>query len=338
MLYLSQKSKTPAEELRLEDKGKGFFKRRHYTETVYIIGDSLSNTVADVRADPNLPDLYEEYDNCYCVAISPKEAATIIHPLTGAPTSLWEVTIEWDSDIGTDSEPGDPSGGTPDNRAPQYKWTTESEEEAVYKDINGVIIATPAGEPIVITKPVLRPVLEIHRNEPFPFEPSVILDYAYHKNQSVFWGAPPGTCIMLPMETDYPFVEGGIVYVPVTYRIKFFIEWEFDGVLNDWVMSEDTAFDRPVCKGLYYYDTPEYDAWVAAGSNPATKPEPKLYANQDTQWNAREVFLDKYTGKKKTDQTTPHFMNFETLPDAEFDDLNLQPWWWSSTTTTTTTT
>lgn len=352
MLYLGQKSKTPSETYRLDSKSKGFVKRRHYTEVVYIIGDTLSDTVDMVRADANLPDLYDEKDNCYCVGISPKEVATIGNPVTGAICSLWEVTLEWDSDVGTDTDPGGDGGSTPDQRPPQYKWTSEQIDETMFIDLQGKAIATPTGEPIVCIEPVDIAILEIHRNEPFPFEPDIIYAYKNTVCNHSFWGFPAHTAWMRNIETDFPFAEGGVVYVPVTYRIAFRATFILDITVPGFDLDDPTTWVfigypgmsdygiwqyHPVCKGLYYYDDTEYDAWVAGGSVPADKPKPRPYANEQTQWNIKEVFLDKDTGKLKADQTTPDYMKFITKRTMSWTALNLQPWWWNTTTTTTTT-
>lgn len=350
MLYLGQKSRTPSENYRLESKSRGFVKRRHYTETVYIIGDTLADNVDDVRADPNLPTLYEARDNCYCVGISPKEVATIGHPVTGAICSLWEVTLEWDSDVGTDTAAGGDGVLTPDNRPPQYKWTAEQFDEAMYQDLNGVAIATPTGERITCMMPQIMPILEIHRNEPFPFDPDIILIYQNTICNHTFWGFPAFTSFMRSIETDYPFAEGGYVYVPVTYRIAFHVSWVVDrtavGYVADdpstWTIIQDltTVAENPwqyhpACAGLYYYDTAEYDAWVAAGLIMDNKPKPRVYSTDQTGYNIKEVFLDKATGKVKADQTIPDRMSFVVKRAVSWTSLNLQPWWWNTTTTTT---
>lgn len=353
MKLLNQKSKTPSEQYTLESKSRGFTKRRRYSETLYVLGDSLSDTVDQVRATTGVPKLYEEKDGCYCVGVNPQEVATIISPLTGQPCSLWEVSVQWDSDVGTDSSPGEGSGGdssTPDQRPPQYRWTSEKEETYPIKDLTGKVIATPTGEPIVLVRKRTIPVLEIRRNEIFPFDPQIILDYQNTSNKSSFWGAPAYSALMDSIDTDFPFVENGVVYVPVTYRIMFKTIKQIDTSDPDYnwmdpdtwktILTPDNPLgswqDEVLCKGLYYYDKTEYDTWVAGGSLIGSKPKPRLYAEGETQWNAKEVFLEAATGKILADQTNPESLYFVNVVTKDWSTLNLQPWWWTSSTTTTT--
>lgn len=339
MLYLGQKSKTPSENYNLESKSRGFIRRRKYTEVVYILGDSMSDTVDQVRAVAGLPTLYQEYDGCYCVDISPKEAATVVNPTTGVTCSLWEVTIAWDSDLGTDSEPGGDPSSAPDAKPPQYKWNVEIIEVPMEKDGLGNPVVLPTGEPVVLMKQKMIAVLTIQRNEKFPYEPSKVFTYANTLNNAAFWGAPTCHAWLLPPETDFPFAEGGIVYVPVTYTIKF---KGFKGAVDPgtgitgltWDSQDIWCSEKVLCKGLYHYDAGEYAAWVAAGSDPATRPKPRL--NRDDDNNPIERALDPDDGTILPDQSSPEYISFASdLPYSNFDDLNLQPWWWVSTTTTT---
>lgn len=365
MIYLGQKSKTPSEQYSLDNKSRGFIKNRKYSEVVYIIGDSLTDTVAEVRATVGLPKLYElGAEGCYCTGISPKESATIINPVTGAPCSLWEVTLDWDNDVGTDTAAGGSDVLAPTARPPMYHWTSETEEEVVHTDSRGRLIATPTGEPITLTRTVSRPVLEIRRNENFPFDPTKIMNYVNHSNGAVFWGAPIGSVKMLPIVTDDPFVEGTAVYVPVTYRFMFKIEinktgaavtrgWSDGTSLVLWTTQPDAMFqytwrDRVLCKGIYYYDKIQMAQWIAGGSPAATKPKSLPFTDKTTGYNIKEILL---TNGVDTDSGTgivepagipligkdnPHYLYFDNCPTAAFDDLSLQPWWWVSTTTTTT--
>jgi hypothetical protein len=353
MLYLNQKSKTPAEDYTLENKKQGFIKHRKYQESIYVLGDALTDTTDMVRATSGLPKLYEAgVQGCYCVGISPKEVATVINPLTGLPCSLWEVDIRWDSDLGTDTSPGDGSGGdssTPDSRPPQYRWTSRVEEIFPNEDLMGAVMATPTGEPITLARKITIPVLEIHRNEHFPFDPQVILDYQNTTNMESFWLAPAYSALMDSIDTDLPIVEAGIVYVPVTYNIAFkflrFINTAAPGhnPLNPatwtYTLQPTTSIgswqDKVLCKGLYYYDTAEYDAWVAAGSIAANKPKSRPYANLQTDWNIKEVFLEAATGKVLADQTNPEYQRFTNVVAKSWSALSIQPWWWTTTTTTT---
>jgi hypothetical protein len=361
MINLGQKTKTPSEQYRLDNKSSGFRKSRNYTEVVYIIGDTLADTVSQVRATAGLPKLYEAgADGCYCTNISPKESATIINPVTGAACSLWEVTIEWDNDVGTDTAAGGSDVLAPTARPPMYHWTSETEEETVHTDSRGRLIATPTGEPVALVRSISRPVLEIKRNENFPFDPDTIMDYVNHCNAALFWGAPIGTVKMLPIVTDDPFAEGTSVYVPVTYRFMFKIEVNKTGfsVTRGWsgftwttqnnAMFQYTWMDRVLCKGIYYYDKIEMAQWIAAGSPVGTKPKARVFTDKTTGYNIKEILLtngvDSDTGTGVIEpagiplisKTDPHYLYFDNCPTAAFDDLSLQPWWWVSTTTTTT--
>lgn len=194
-------------------------------QTIYVLGDDLNETEDSITATPGLPKLYSLLNGAYAIAANAKESGRVVHPVTGVPTAIWEVDYSYDSNVNPEDD------DDPTNKPPVIRWYGETEEEVLEEDaITGDPVQTDAEEPILITTPVVLPVLEIKRYEDYPFDPNIMLDYSHRTNSTTFWGAPAGSALMLPMDVDQEVIEGTIFAV-TTYRIKFKIK---PGVAEPW--------------------------------------------------------------------------------------------------------
>lgn len=197
-------------------RGNRWKDTKRFSQTYIVLADDDTQTDSDIQNTTGIPPKFYPLYGCYCVAHHPVEVATIKHPVTGVTTILWEVTVDFDSDVDPDED------DLPESRPPKTRWIGEVEEEVLERDtVTGAAIQTANYERILVTTPAVLPVLEITRWEFYPFNPLVMLFYANRVNRTWFWGAPPGTALMLPMEVGEYELMNGIKYVPVTYRIKF---------------------------------------------------------------------------------------------------------------------
>ena len=277
-------------------------RRKRITSTSYVLGDTLSDTEEDILATSGIPALWSPLRGALCKSRTPKEVDRVINPNTGVACGLWEVTAEFDSDVDPDECTDDPSCKTP-----IVRWHGETEEEVLEKDaITGEPVQTAAGEPILITSPYVLPVLEIKRYETYPFDPNVMLDYSHRTNAEVFWGAPIGSALMLPMEVDEETINQ-VKYAVPTYRIKFKIKPDLD---EPWKA-------RVLHHGFQYLDENE----GGSGSGSACG-EGIVY---------RDKFGNSATINLAEDGTLlplcdpPNFLEFNRFTKIDFNNLSLGP-------------
>lgn len=186
---------------------------RSFSRTYLVLADSLEETQESILA--TVPGLGTMVQGCMCKNVEVSEVDAVHNPATGELTSLNKIVCSFDSDVRLD----------PLDLDAEVRWGAEQEEEAMWKDVNGVAIQTKVGEEIPMTRPVVIPVLEIRRYENFPFDPNTILEYTNTINSGVFWGAPAKHALLASIECDYVDVElyDGVKkkFAQVSYRIKF---------------------------------------------------------------------------------------------------------------------
>ena len=203
---------------------------RQKDKTVYLfLADDCDTTVTEILATSPLPALDSTVDGMIIHKRTPKEIATVIHPDSGVQTILWEVTIEGDSKFNESNQGGGSGGGSPitiewmQEQAVE-SWSVMEEEERLAYDIDsGAPFNTSCGEPILVFRKVMYPVLNLLRVEEYPFDPNMILTYANHINSKEFRGAPRGHVLCLPMKSE-AFQYGELILVKVTYQFKFHVE------------------------------------------------------------------------------------------------------------------
>lgn len=280
----------------LEKKDKFWVKKKTYKLVYLVLADSLADDEEDILATAGIPPLFYPYNGTVCKKRTPTETTRVVHPVSGVSSALWEVACDFDSDIDPDQNQD------PDQKTPTVRWYGETDEEVLEKDaITGDPIETEAGEPIIITTPVVHPVLEISRYEPYPFDPDTMLDYAHHTNSTVFWGAPQGSALMLPMEVDEEIIEK-VKWCKVVYKIKFRIKKDGGG------MMQDTWKARPLHHGFKYRKV-------------AGEP-PQVFT--DGQGNPATVNLTA-GGVLLPQGNPPEYLSFNRFTKTDFNALSLGP-------------
>lgn len=278
----------------LEKRDKISVLKKQWKIDYYVLADSTLDTEDDILATAGIPSLFSFWNFAWVKGYKAKELQSVIHPVTGVLSVVWQVTVELDSSIDQADDEEDPT-----NRTPAVRWSGETEDELLEEDpITGDPIQTDADEPIILTTPVVMPVLEIKRYELYPFDPTIMLAYSHRTNSTTFWGAPAGSALMLPMEVDEETIEG-VKYCNVTYRIKFKIK---PSLTEPWKA-------RLLHHGFKYRP--------AAGKPPQ--------AAQDKHGNPITVNLVNGTGEKVADGDPPEYKEFNRFAKVNFNALALGP-------------
>ena len=282
----------------LEKKDKIYIGRKTWSIKYLVLAGNDSQNEDDIYNDTvGLPKLWAFANFGVCKSLKIAEKSTVFkHPSTGTKTILWTVKADFDSQIDLDQEQ------PPEAKTPTVRWSGETEEEVLERDpIEDIPVQTEPGEPIILTTPIILPVLEITRYEFYPFNPNIMLEYCHHTNSTTFWGAPPGSALMMPMDVEEEVIEQ-VKYVRVTYRIKFKIKKEGATLL------EDTWKARVLHHGYKYRKN--------AGDEPITY--------QDKNGNPATINLAA-DGTKIPDGGTAEYLEFNRFTKANFNALNLGP-------------
>ncbi len=179
-----------------------------FQDVYYVVADDKSQNEDDVMSAPGIPDYRSLSNGAYLVRKSAKEVS--------ASALLWEVTCFYNSQMD-----GSAGGGTGPGKAQVWSWSSEEIEQVILTDqLTGATIQNSAFEPFLdIISKVVIPVLTIRRIEN-SFDPNIMITYGNTTNLTTFWGAPPGTALMMA-PTDEPYDEDGVEKRQVTYKIKF---------------------------------------------------------------------------------------------------------------------
>lgn len=288
----------------LEKKDKIYITRKTWSIKYFVLADNAFQTEDNIYGTAGLPVLWSVANFGVCQSLKIDEKSSVFrHPNTGVKTILWTVKANFDSQIDIDQDE------PPAAKTPTVRWTGETEEEVLERDpITGVEVATEAEEPIILTTPIILPVLEITRYEGYPFNPNIMLDYCHHTNSTTFWGAPPGSALMMPMDVDEEVIEQ-VRYVRVTYRIKFKIKK--DGA----TFLQDTWKARVLHHG--------FKRRLEAGAEPETYTDEK--GNPATV-NLKTNELHPGEGGMKLDNNAPaEYLEFNRFTKVNFNNLFLGP-------------
>lgn len=209
----------------LQMEGNVIYENVEFKNTYYVLGATLSQTFADAILAPGIPALGTSLYGARCSKIAPGNSRQVIHPTSGALTILYEVVVEFTTNI---REPTD------DN--PSVDWTSELEKEHLEFDVlTGAPITTAAGEPIVTDRPVPYSIVNIRRLENYPWDPATNALYTGKVNLTPFYNYPIGTGLC----TGINIVEDTLNNARIcwaTYTVKFRVLWNFDGTMqaNTW--------------------------------------------------------------------------------------------------------
>lgn len=270
--------------------------RRTGRKTLYVLSDGLNDSPDYIRTAVGVPALYSQAGGMYVVSVTPRDLGRVVSPINGQASTLWEVDIDMDSE---EQEGGQDPGGTqsdPTLLTPQIRWDSEEITEELRKDaITGDPIRTKANEKISVERQVQISVLEIQRYEPWPFSPSINLDYANHVNEHTFYGADPERVLMAPAVASREVVNGRF-FAYVTYRFKF----------------HGSSDPKPWQLKALHYGT-------MYRKNPGDKP----IQHQDALGNPVRCFLKNADGTKLPDNAPPEYLDFNQYRKANFADLRL---------------
>lgn len=287
----------------LEQKGKLWLLNREFSRTYYVVADTDSETEDSIRGSAGIPPLFLITNGAVCKKHNVKETGQVAHPITGVSTTLYEVTCHFDTKVDSEDDQ------SPENKNPEIRWYAEQDEEVLEEDaITGDPIRTVPGEPIILTHPVPRPILEITRYELSPFPPLTILQYMGRTNSKTFYGAPEGTALMMDIRAEREFLDDGngnqIPYERVSYIIKFRI------------------VEKDVGNGF------EKDTWKTK-----TLHEGTLYLESPTSVEAAQYKIDGDPARTNLDEDgailgpndDPYYLRFNRFQKVDFNKLNLGP-------------
>jgi len=285
---------------------------KKFNRTHYVLADTIDQSIEIIQATTGLPQIYDTENGASVINVETEEVDNVVHPNTGVATTLWEHKSEYDSSVDpNEHRPGEEDD--PTIKTPTVRWSGEIEEELMEEDVNGKAVATVLGEQIIATKQYVMPILEITRYENFPFDPNIILNYTSKINSQEFWGAKPGTALMLPMEVDEETVAQ-VRYAIVKYRIKFKIK-----------PGEDEPWKLRLLHQGYKYLPVKGDA----NYKPVYNEERGIYiqpprVNTPTEGGSPELVNLNLDGTRNfTDK--PVFVEFDQFEKINFNNLSLGP-------------
>lgn len=274
-----------------------------FSQTYIVLADNTTQDESDIASTSGVPPKFYPLAGCYCVAHRAVEVQTIVHPITGVMAILWEVTADFTSDVNPDED------APPEARRPKVRWTGETEEETLERDVvTGAAIQTANYERILVNGPVTVPVLTVTRWEFYPFNPLTILLFSNRVNSTPFYGAPAGTALMLPMEAGdserIPVGSTSYEYVPVTYTIKFKLRPD---PANPSQLLADPWKSRVLHQG--------YMVRATAGA------APKVHVDA----NGRPSPVNLNADGTENTSGTPYFLEFNRHAYADLNALSLGP-------------
>lgn len=288
-------------------KNKIWVTAREFKQSFYVLG-TPDEDEDDIVGAIGVPHVATLYAGAVCRGHEVKEIQPVTNPRTGDPGILYEVVGLFDNDIDP-AEIQDQQDTDPTERRARVDWRGEFTEETLERDaIDGVPIATSAGERIVVTHPIPIIILEISRYESWPVDPLTVLEYSGRVNSEDFYGAPEGTAWLQPIEGPEEEVEGTL-YVAAHYIVKFKIKEDPE---NPDEFLKDTWKMRLLDQGNLAF-------------LPFSEPLTALQVLDDN-GNPRTANLDG-EGYKLPDgpDQEPVFREFNRFTKVDLNDLNLGP-------------
>jgi len=274
-------------------------------EMVYtILADNSIQNEEDIRVTQNLPYVGLVLRGAACNRVKVKEEdSSALH---------WSAHCSFDSTAQPESEEDDENDTPPDQRTPEIEWTFETLEEVLEQDaITEEPIVNSINEPIVVTAPLVVPVLTVKKFQN-SFDPDVILRYANHVNSGTFYGAPAKAALMAGIQ-DKPVEINGQTWREVTYFVKFKIRKDTgDNLKPGWQLQLMNHATRHVLLADDIEDPTKWESFKDKDGNLTT-------GHISDGVNA---LLHK--GADNTGED-PVFLSFNRFPEADFDNLTLGP-------------
>lgn len=183
---------------------------------VYTVISNENATTKSILYTPGLPRIGSYSAGLMCKKLTPSRDTLVI--LDGVTKSKWTITAEYSSEF-TETDPTE--------LPPEVSWSSEIYEEVLKWDVDNPNqkVVTKCGEPLILTRRRVMPVLTIKRTEEAPFPPMNILEYTNTINQNPFWGSPAKHALLEGINATYKQVEltngDKKWYVDVSYVIKF---------------------------------------------------------------------------------------------------------------------
>lgn len=287
----------------LVKQDKIYRQQRNFDRSYYVVGDDLNDRESQACTAVGIPQIGFILQGAICRGVKAKELDRVKNPFNGNACALFQVDCSFDNDY--NEEDADESNQAPEARTPKVRWYGENDTEELSRDaITGKAITTTAGEKIIVEHPIAFPILEIKRYGFAPFDPDVILQYVNRTNSTVFWGAPKGSALMLPITADEVTIDGG-KYVEETYTIKFKPK-TLDN--NETALREDSWKGSVLNQGQMVRLAPDTEPVRATDDND----------------NPITVNLDD-DGVRLADGADPVYVDFNRFARANFNNLNLGP-------------
>jgi len=283
-------------DMQIQQQGQQWIFHKTWEWSYIVLAQDINQTEDDIAATSGIPAAGSIVNNAICKGVKAKETDRIIHPVTGVPTMLWQVTASFDSKI-------DPGQITEDATAirPKRRIYTEKIEERVEVDWTGAEIVTSAGEPIVTEFPFPDIIMEIERYEAYPPNLSTLYTYIHSVNEATFYGCPIGSAYMDDIQIDEEYVQSEVL-LKTRYVIRFRIrENAMGGFLEDTMRKY-----KPLNQGYLYKKTS------------TSKAETYIVKGQPIKVNL------KADGTKLADGDYPTFGDFVKAPSADWSLLNLE--------------
>lgn len=291
MTLLGSKDASIETSYSIEKKNDIYVQRKTGRQTFLVMGETMADTESAAVDTPGLPPMWWPGQGMFVIRKTPREVGTIKNPDSGQNAILFEVDVEYDSQVLPEDD------APPISKPPRIRWTSETVDELLERDaVSGDAVVTACNEPILLTTPIAIPVLEITRYENYPFNPVTILGYSFRTNSAVFWGAAAGVALMMPMDVDEETIET-TRYAVVTYRIKFHPL----NVANPWNA-------RPLHHGTLHRPT--------TGATPEQWVDKATGSPGTTNLDSNGVSLG---------DSTPEYLDFARHQTVNFNTLSLGP-------------
>lgn len=175
-----------------------------------IVDDPTNDNAYSVKADSSVVQIGEQLGSLFlwCTNVA----------VTRESPVLFKAVVSYKS------MPGDPSVDNPLTQSAIVKWKTVKANGEIDEDVNGVVIATPNGEPVAgITRPFSDLAATI--SQPFAsFSPSSFYNFMDKVNSDSFLGWAPGTAKVDDISADpnsFEISGSTVNYYDLTVTVLF---------------------------------------------------------------------------------------------------------------------
>lgn len=299
-----------------------------------VLGDTVNDTDDIIlRTTEGLPRIgLVNGSFMYCIGLEAKELGTIIHPTTHVKTILWEVAVDYSSNLDDEaSSNSNDNQSDPENLRPRRRsYTEKTKEHLEFDAITGQPTVNANGEKLEIEHDVWMIIMEIERYEK-EFDQLTTLKYVGRLNEQEFYGAPKGSVLLDDRRVEEEYING-VLYHKVCYVFKFKIK-EIPESTDIQTLKSFFFLEAPPILEFLGYDSNgfQYDTWVPKilhqgylyrpvdpdNTTILEDPVPFLKNGQP-----QKVNLDAEGRINETDQ--PVFLTINETTYKDFGPLNLQ--------------